>query len=80
MTVFFFVNSAKYFHFTCYILPGQQLAALRSVLDYEDKTPLVRNVRPAQPINFRDVSTLEAKLLYNLPTKSVIQLLCCYGG
>ena len=31
--------------------------ALRSVIDYEDKTPLVGNVRPAQPINFRDVSS-----------------------
>jgi len=33
----------------------KQLAALRSVIDYEDKKPLVGNVRTAQPINFRDI-------------------------
>jgi len=38
-----------------YPISINQFAALRSVIDYEDKQPLVGNVRPAQPINFRDV-------------------------
>jgi len=38
-----------------YPISKNHFAALRSVVDYEDKKPLVGNVRPAQPLNFRDV-------------------------